>query len=256
MHELQRAERFLARLDESLSERVVPWRGGVAYLHPGLPKVWDLNLLRLDDPDLTAPEIAAEADEVMGSVGCVHRRVCVRDSAIGAQLAAGFNELGWDTDVHLIMGHARDPDRRVETSSVEEVGGKTWPSREAQLRSYPWADDEEVVRQMRVLYDLMTEVCNARDFAVMEEGRAVSFALLFSDGGVGQIEDVATLPGYRERGLSRQVMTRALDESRALNDFTFLVADDRDWPKRFYSKLGFEPLGRHYYFLKTPAGSG
>lgn len=248
---LQRAEDFLARLDERVSERTFPWRGGIAHLHPGLPKVWDLNLLMLEDGSLDAAEIAREADAVMGGAGCVHRRVCVRDAELGARLEPEFAELGWETDVHVLMGHAREPDRLVDTSSVAEVGDVTWPSRSERLASYPWSDDE-TIRQLRVLYDLQTEAANASDFAIVEDGRAVSFALLFSDGATGMIEDVATLDEYQKRGLSRAVVTKVLEVSRAAHDFTFMVADDRDWPKHFYSKLGFEALGRHYYFLKSP----
>jgi GNAT superfamily N-acetyltransferase len=103
-----------------------------------------------------------------------------------------------------------------------------------------------------VLYDLQTEAADARDFAVVEDGKPVSFALLFSDGVTGMIEDVATLDAYRKRGLSRAVVTKALEVSRREHDFTFLIADDRDWPKEFYSKLGFDVLGRHFFFLRTP----
>ena len=91
--------------------------------------------------------------------------------------------------------------------------------------------------------------------AILADGwvtAVISFALLFSDGTTGWVEDVATLEPYRRQGLSRAVVTKALEESRARHDFTFLIADDRDWPKHFYSQLGFDILGRHYYFLKQP----
>ena len=253
MDALQRAERFVARLDESLTERIVRWAGGMALLHPGLPKIWDLNYMLLEDVTMNAHQIARYADDVMGTAGCEHRRVCVRDPKAGARLERGFSALGWSTDVHVIMGHTGEPDVLVDTSRVEEVGDATWPSREEQLRSYPWADDDTIA-QLRTLYSLTAEAVGARDFAIVEDGKPVSYALLFSDGDTGMIEDVATLEAYRGRGLSRTVVTRALEESRALHDFTFLIADDRDWPKHFYSKLGFEPLGRHYYFLKQPPG--
>lgn len=248
---LHRAEAFVARLDESTSERTFPWGGGIAHLHQGLPRVWDLNFLVLEDDALDAAQIAREADEVMGSVGCLHRRVAVRDPDLGARLEPGFAELGWETDVHVVMGHSRDPDREVDTSRVRELGDRTWPSRRKQLASYPWSDDE-TLEQLRALYDLTTRVANARDLAIVEDGEPVSFAMLFSDGATGMIEDVATLEAYRGRGLSRAVMTKALHMSRAAHDFTFLIADDRDWPKHFYSKLGFDVLGRHYFFLKAP----
>jgi hypothetical protein len=35
------------------------------------------------------------------------------------------------------------------------------------------------------------------------------------------------------------------------NRTTFLVADDEDWPKELYARLGFEPIGRRYEFTRS-----
>jgi hypothetical protein len=37
-------------------------------------------------------------------------------------------------------------------------------------------------------------------------------------------------------------------------DLVFLIADDADWPKQLYAKLGFDPLGRYWQFTRPPAG--
>ena len=34
----------------------------------------------------------------------------------------------------------------------------------------------------------------------------------------------------------------------------FLIADDADWPKELYAKLGFDPIGRFWQFTKPPEG--
>ena len=249
---LGRIEDFLTRLNRSISERVVDWPGGVAYVNETLSKVWDANFLDLYDAALSADEIASYADDIFGPTGCKHRRLRVFDPELGSKLEPAFAELGWETDIHLVMTHERTPNRVVDTSVVEELGAAAWAGREEQMRSYPFADDDETIRQMRALYDLIGEVASGRDFGIVEDGKPVSFALLYSDGSIGQIEDVATLEAYRNRGLSWRVIVKALDESTAHHDLTFLIADDRDWPKDFYSKVGFDPLARHYYFLKHP----
>ena len=69
-----------------------------------------------------------------------------------------------------------------------------------------------------------------------------------------QIEDVGTLGGYRGRGLARAVVLRALAEAGAAGcDLVFLEADEDDWPKELYRRLGFEPIGRIFAFLRKPA---
>jgi hypothetical protein len=34
------------------------------------------------------------------------------------------------------------------------------------------------------------------------------------------------------------------------DELTFLVADERDWPKDWYARRGFEPIGRRYELLR------
>jgi hypothetical protein len=33
----------------------------------------------------------------------------------------------------------------------------------------------------------------------------------------------------------------------------FLVADDADWPKDLYVRLGFDPVSRFWSFVRTPS---
>jgi len=48
---------------------------------------------------------------------------------------------------------------------------------------------------------------------------------------------------------------RALRESLARHDFTFLVADANDWPKDVYRTLGFGSVGSIWDFLLLPTGA-
>src|SRR3712207_1279876 len=147
--DFERATGFLERVQRDLCTYAEPWRWGVHFGDRDLHRIWDLNLLYLSDPPATvhARDLAAEAEDLMGAFGNEHRRVLITDEALGAQLAPGFEELGWETDIHVVMAHRRDPDRSVDTSMVEELGAAIWPSREKQLRSYPWADDDETAEQ-------------------------------------------------------------------------------------------------------------
>ncbi|CAN5468246.1 hypothetical protein BH18ACT16_BH18ACT16_14020 [soil metagenome] len=37
------------------------------------------------------------------------------------------------------------------------------------------------------------------------------------------------------------------------HDFVFLIADDDDWPKELYTKLGFDSIGRCFFnFILSP----
>ena len=62
--------------------------------------------------------------------------------------------------------------------------------------------------------------------------------------GVAEIDNVHTLERFRGRGVARAVVGRAVQEASSIAgaDLVFLIADDADWPKELYAKLGFDPV--------------
>jgi hypothetical protein len=49
---------------------------------------------------------------------------------------------------------------------------------------------------------------------------------------------------------------RAAEEARLAGaEFVFLVADDDDWPKELYRRLGFDPLAPYWQFVSTSAAA-
>src|SRR5205823_1549293 len=121
------------------------------------------------------------------------------------------------------------------------------------IRNEPWAS-ERLVEQILEHHRDVGKAISTRLFAAEADGRLVAHVELYSEDGVGQIENVLTLPDYRGRGLARSLVLHAVAESHAAgNELTFLVADADDWPQRLYEKLGFETVGRYVRFLKPRA---
>jgi ribosomal protein S18 acetylase RimI-like enzyme len=122
------------------------------------------------------------------------------------------------------------------------------------IRSAPFGQDDEVVRQLVDNKRVVMEAIETRFFAGRVDGALVSYCDLYSDGQTGQIEAVMTLEPYRNRGLARATVSRALEASReAGNDLTFLLAHRDDWPQELYRKLGFDEVGFIYDFVRAPA---
>jgi ribosomal protein S18 acetylase RimI-like enzyme len=255
MSELARASAFEETLRERCAERIVPLRFGRALFNDSYPRVWDLNLLRVDRPaGATAELLAAEADRLHAEAGHDHRRVAVLDERAGAQLEAGFAALGWRAECFVFMAYRGQGERVVPTRTVHEVAAGALRSlREQVARAEPWATDEEVVRMVLDGAELVAREGDARHFAALVGSDVVSAADLYSDGRTAQVEDVATLPDFRNRGLASAVVLRAVAEALAAgHDFVFLIADDGDWPAELYARLGFAPLGRKWVFLRPP----
>jgi ribosomal protein S18 acetylase RimI-like enzyme len=254
MSDLERAAAFEEAVRDAAVERRIETRFGPALFTDSYPDIWTLNVLRVEQPaEASATEIAAEAERVQGEAGLPHRRVLL---PIGAgELVAGFEALGWERDHFLFMVRRGGPERPVDTSNVVEVGAEDVRGvRLAIIEEWQPGMDESVVAQIVDSESLITEAANARFFGLLDEGRVVSMAELYSDGRTAQVEEVGTLPSHRERGHARAVVQHAVDEALASgHDFVFLVADADDWPREFYARLGFEEVGSKSAFLLKDA---
>lgn len=218
------------------------------------PKVYDMNYLRVDADltDVTAEALIAEADRVFD--GWEHRELETVEAKAGERLLSGFQAAGWTLFRALYMVLRRDPDRVGEPGLAEEVGwSELRPTVLDQVRAEPYATSEDVVLQLTDRHDVLIQATRYRHFGARADGRIVSYADLYSDGGIAQIEEVSTLEAYRNRGLARAVMDTAVATAVAEgHEMIFLVADEDDWPKAFYSRLGFDAVGTAFSFRKFP----
>ena len=86
-------------------------------------------------------------------------------------------------------------------------------------------------------------------FGAGEDGDLQSMCELFLDPDVegvrmAMVEQVATLPAYRERGLAKAVVGAAIAAARDWGAELIMVpADADDWPQIIYAGLGFETSG-------------
>jgi GNAT superfamily N-acetyltransferase len=254
--ELRRALAFEEGLRERCAERIVPFRFGRAIFNDTFRSVYDLNVLRVDQPEgATTETLAAEAERLHGEAGQPHRRIVVPDEKAGERLASGFRELGWRSGRFLVMAWRGRGERTGDAGIVEEVAAEDQRSlRERIVAAEPWAESPEVVQAVVDSALVIAEAGRARHFGLRVDGEVVSATDLYSDGRTAQVEDVATSPEHRGKGYASALVVRAVMEAeRAGHDFVFLVADDEDWPKELYARLGFAPLGRKWAFLRPPA---
>jgi ribosomal protein S18 acetylase RimI-like enzyme len=239
---LERAFAFLRRGDvRGTAER--PSRFGTAVFTPELRRRYDSNLLYVDRPVGSADELVEETDRLFSEAGLAHRAVLFRDDAEGEGIVPELD--GWRVERHVVMVQQRTPEPAA-TDAVEEVGHEQIaPARRKQILSYPWSSDE-VADELLAYKELLARWVDVRGFAMLDGGDVVSYADLYSDGRDAQVEDVATLPEHRGRGYAKAVVARAADEARAAGaDFVFLVADEEDWPRELYGRLGFDVVGRY-----------
>lgn len=252
MAELERAREFLRAFPLRLAEEIEPCRFGVAAFVLSLPRVYWLNLVSVE-PGVraSASELAAEADRMQEPAGLLHRKLSVYDD-LGYAVQDDFRKLGWKVERHVVMTHER-PTEPI-SGRADEVGFDELETVWADgIRSEPFGRDEEVVRQLVAAQHRRRLGAEVRYFAARVEGEIASYCELFSDGETAQVESVMTLERFRGRGLAKAVVSHAVREARSADhDFVFLVADDEDWPKELYRRLGFEPRGHSWELIREP----
>jgi ribosomal protein S18 acetylase RimI-like enzyme len=248
--DVRRAFAFMGRADIA-GTRTQPFRWGTAVFDDDLPLRYDSNYLLLEREPDGDEALVREADRVQGGSGLAHRAIVVPDERLGVALEPFFRGLpGWKVERFLVMVHRR-PVTRLAGSAVQEVDGELLRQpRTAALLGYPWGT-EELARTLADSKARIADPVRTRFFAVLDDGEPVSWTDLYSADGVAQLEDLATAPAHRGRGHATAVVLRALEAARADGaGFVFLVADEEDWPKELYAKLGFDPAGRFSKFLR------
>jgi GNAT superfamily N-acetyltransferase len=254
---LQRCHDFELELGLAAAERVEDLGDGItAVLSPGIPLVWDANYLLVEKGGRAAAQIAERADELLGGLGMKHRCVVTRQPALADELEPEFEQLGWDVDRTLVMALRREADRPGSVE-VEQVAPKVAePLRIALRQDHPWTTPE--VNPQLLEYDRrLADVYRDRWFAVRLDGDVASACRLYQHNGIGQVEDVVTLPHARNRGLARAVVLAAIDASRTDGDeLIFITADATDWPLQLYERLGFDAIGISLGFQIKPEPVG
>jgi ribosomal protein S18 acetylase RimI-like enzyme len=155
------------------------------------------------------------------------------------------------------MLHKREPDR-IAGPPVEELAFADVASLiEETYRRVEWATSEEMVHSFTDQHNKYEEVIGARFFAARVDGALAGNCELYLDGFDAQIENVGTLEEYRGQGIARAVVLGALGAARASGaSHVFIVADEDDWPKDLYAKLGFDQIGRTWQFIRWPGDEG
>jgi len=243
---LARVLGFLRANVARTADEVRPIEAGCVVSSPSLPAVWSVNHVRVALP-LGFESVVELADRQMQSSR--YLQILLENQDTGPALEDAFRAGSWRTERELLMVLAAPPDRQADTSIVTDAG----EDEVAEIMERWYGEDELDPRALAELVEFSrreSRACGDRLLGVRSaDGRLVAVSKLRGDGRTAQVEDVYTVPEARGRGFGRAMVTRATGLAReAGHDLIFITADDNDWPKTLYARIGFRPLGRLWQF--------
>jgi predicted GNAT family acetyltransferase len=241
--------RFLRRGLETIADTVRPIDGGWLVLTPSLPVVWSLNHLRLVAP-MDYREALERAEQHLAKLAFRH---LVADSdALGRSLDGPLRGQGFSVEREVVMAWTGPMQKQARGLPVIEADERAMTAIERRW----YAEDARItaaaVDQMLEAAKREQRVWHERHFAIAGDNKELAaITKLRSDGTTAQVEDVYTVPEARGRGFASALVSHALTVARQSgNDLVFIVADDCNWPKHLYARLGFAPVGRRWVFHK------
>ena len=215
MSELHLARSVTLTRDEEVVDRVEPWGGGVALISPSQPRLWDSNYLRVDRPDgLTAADLAAQAERMLGAAGAFHRAVVVPDGEAGEALRPQFSAQGWDCDRLLFMVLRGTPRRRPRAPAAQEVDLAALERLKRDLATGEPDGEAEIAEEVMLRQERSARHSRIRHFGVRAGDRLAASCSLVLREGVAEVDDVATLRSHRGRGLARSAVIAAVEAAR------------------------------------------
>lgn len=258
MDDFTRCLRYIEDLEERSGDRIEPFEYGRAFINTELRVVWDINFVRVEKPGASWRELAQVADELQGGAGLGHRKLVMPDEGWTDDLCNAARREGWEV-TPLIFMIRRSEGTRTSTALAREVSyEEIRPFRQELMRRQPWATSEDDVRQVIEANRRWASRVDARFFMAVIDGQPAAACDLYRGPGLAQVEDVETKAEFRNRGLASAVVLAAADAAREDQDdpIVFLVADENDWPKALYERMGFETVGRRIQLLKTNLNEG
>jgi GNAT superfamily N-acetyltransferase len=216
-----------------------------------LSRVWVHNQLYVTGPAGDIDDLVRILDEHYGHLP--DRRVVIEDEVEGERLAEGFRARGWlvESTVYMALREARD--REPGAGLAVEASEQRHREAERRVAAQQRYSGEPEVLQM--LLDARAAshgaVDECRYVVGVADGEDAGTTIVYIAGDIAQIEDVGTLEAFRGRGIARAMVSLAVDLALESGpELIWIAADQDDWPKELYGKLGFRPVGRTFSFTR------
>ncbi|MDX6702413.1 MAG: hypothetical protein QOF26_2639 [Baekduia sp.] len=260
---MQRALAFERAMHAAAGGRVITASWGQAFLDGSLPLCHERNALwAIDDAGgADAATLDAAAERLLGDAGLAHRRIVLEEAA-HRRLRDELPARGYGGSVHVYLAHSGPAPAAVDGVAVVEVAPEAvLVANDRYLLTDPGTPygRPDATRAQLLEHHRTYGPAGAQErrFAVLgDDGAVAAWARLWVRGDEAQVEDVVCLAEHRGRGYGRAVVAAATRAALAAGPaLVFIVADDDDWPKELYGRLGYGRIGHIGVFLRLVPGA-
>jgi ribosomal protein S18 acetylase RimI-like enzyme len=226
------------------------------------PLVWDANNAAVLEPDhgLRTEDIRAALLPNLRGAGAPYEHVEFWETAAGSPALEDFRRNGQRPDPDVVMVFdgplPQPPAGEVRVEEVTTPDRSFWSWYRDSLREFEMELSEDVLDQLvRRTRDVFLPA-GLSWFVGILEGERAGYAGLISLEGVGYLDNVVTMPGYRRRGVAGAAVARAVRASMERGDRDlFLLASRGGDAQRLYEGLGFRvaaPIESFTTLLPSP----
>jgi hypothetical protein len=234
------------------TRRDTPW--GEVVTDRRYPLVWESNHVAVlrNHQDVTAEEIRSELLPALRAARAAFEHVEFWDLADTSPALEALKPGADHSGTDLVMVHEGDPDALPQTTlpgmevvELAEPGEDFWEVYRSSRDDFGDHLAGEVVDQL-VLRDREVLIpAGLRTFVAWADGQVAGFASLISLAGVGYVDNVVTIPGYRRRGVATVTTALAIRASLASGDLAVhLLTEAGSDAQRIYERLGMRGLVR------------
>ncbi len=223
------------------------------------PLVFMANMAWIERlPEDGIEEVLTDLDRAFAGSAVRHRYLVFDDARVAFEEQEALARSGFQPEAVVAMARlgipACLPTPEIEVRKVgEDVSPPDFERIWLAIREeMGWTPDE--ARQVYALDLERSEALGRTSYVVQLDGEPAGIFALWVRSGSALIEDVATLPRFRMRGVGRTAIFEAC--KMAVNagcEWTLLMTPLLGSPKIMYQTLGFQAVGEIRSFLKVPA---